>query len=80
MWYTPEHFKEKYGNINATESFISSFLEDLVVRDPVSDLHAGQKQLVEKIDQLRAEIAEELQRLGDLNNSDLKSEQGNEEE
>ena len=80
MWYTPEHFKEKYGNINATESFIDSFLADLVVRDPIADLHTGQKQLVEKIDKLRAEITEELQRLADLNKTDLKSDQNNKEE
>ena len=80
MWYTPEHFKEKYGNINATDSFISSFLADLVVRNPLPHLYEGQKHLVEKIDKLRAEIAEELQRLADLNKTDIKSEQDNEEE
>ena len=80
MWYTPEHFKEKYGNIKATDSFISRFLEDLVVRDPTSDLHAGQKQLVEKIDKLRAEISEELRRLSEFNKTDLKSDQDKQKE
>lgn len=80
MWYTPEHFKEKYGNIKATDSLISSFLDDLVVRDPTADLHADQKQLVEKIDKLRAEIAKELRRLSELNRTGLKSDQDRQKE
>ena len=80
MWYTPEHFKEKYGNIKATESYITGFLEDLVVRDPVVGLHSGQKQLVEKIDNLRAEIAEELRKLSELNKRDFKSDQDKQKE
>lgn len=63
MWYTPDHFKEKYDNKKLTESLINNLLKDLVIKDAVADLPTGQKQLIEKIDKFRTEIAEELRKL-----------------
>ena len=66
VWYTPEEFREKYDNDRLTHTFITGLLEDLVIRDPVAGIKAGQSQIMVSIEKFKTEMDKDLLKLAEF--------------
>ena len=59
-WYTPDEFREKYDVPGHRHSFISGLLENLVIRNPVARINAGQAHIIRRIENFKTEIEKDL--------------------